>query len=113
MSTKHTPAPWSSAKASIGSSQDKYTVSVLCGAPGQKVTPQTSTVIALVQGSTSHNAFENAEFIARACNSHYELLAACEAALRDSTDFDNDCLLSDATDELLAAAVAKAKGGDA
>ena len=56
---------------------------------------------------SSPNAVADADFIVLACNSHYQLMAACEAALKDYEQY----LPSAATvPSILRAAIAKARG---
>lgn len=49
------------------------------------------------------NNLANAQFIARACNSHAQLLAACEAAVKEYTNV--------VVQDQLRSAIAAAKGG--
>lgn len=69
-----------------------------------------------VQGKTTEEAWANAEFIVRACNSHYELLAACEALPDfdienpDAADFKDNAASFMRAMKLARSAIAKAKG---
>lgn len=64
MLTKHTPLPWD-----YFTGRTRHHVEVAYGAPGM------GTAICSVPKSQEANA----EFIVRACNAHYDLLAALEA----------------------------------
>lgn len=73
---KHTPLPW---KISIA---DRETVTAESGsdATSGRGTVCTSPTCRIKPYYDSETRRANAEFIIRACNSHYELVKACEAA---------------------------------
>lgn len=88
METKHTPLPWHIKDQNVGG--DKY-----------HYIQQKGKFIGFVMGITDK---ADAEFIVRACNSHYELLEAAKAALGDGSDLRPHVL------EKLKKAISKAEG---
>lgn len=107
---ENTPTPWTLGKhgginAKLPSGQ---TVQITCMAPTRFTgKDETEEAVAFMNQTEA-----NARFIVTACNSHYELLAACELVF--------DGLLSNPPDldtaelgarRILGEAIAKAKGG--
>jgi hypothetical protein len=71
----HTPTPWI-----LGQDSTAFSESFLCLAIGS---PESDAPIAVFQ-QANPNAGADAEFVKRACNSHYAFLTACKAAVRDT-----------------------------
>ena len=98
METKHTPLPWTLDKRIV-----KWHL---------KLRGKSKQVIADVfAGRNKKRA--NAEFIARACNNHYDLLEACQHYVKwsegNGTEEELEVVLDEA-DFMIRAAIAKAEG---
>jgi hypothetical protein len=98
----HTPTPWI-----LGQDSTVFSENFLCLAIGS---PDSDTPIAVFQ-QANPNASADADFVKRACNSHYALLAACKAAARDTElpGSSEGHALSAGTLEQLKAAIAMAE----
>lgn len=96
---KHTPGPWSF--------NPKY----------KSVIDQTNTVLQVSGFSIpcgyvpdEHIGYANAKFIVRACNAHYDLLAACKQALASAVPHPVEHPTMTAAWAVLREAIAKAEG---
>lgn len=76
MDTKHTPTPYYVAENSGG-----YAIRVSSVTLGKPVHYDVTVAVLSCDPMTADQSKATAEFIARACNSHHELLAALEAEL--------------------------------
>lgn len=69
--SKHTPTPWRESRGFISSDANGYV---------PLITPFREDAHREMHGNPTPEAQANAEFIVRACNSHDDLLKACESA---------------------------------
>ncbi len=107
MKTTHTPLPWRIGVRTAHSKRDIY------GPKGELVTLSDAVFTSLEEAQA------NAAFIVRACNNHYDLIAALEAIMaRLKGEFDHPALMAigplSTTDAdigtIAEAALSKAKG---
>lgn len=103
MARKHTPLPWK-----IHQTEDRLPIPII--GKSCEFIAECSDDGSLIRAS---QAWDNARFIVRACNSHYELVEALEAILGDNMtpagepghiDYGQAC-------KMARSALAKAKGG--
>jgi hypothetical protein len=104
--TKHTPLPWK-----IHSVTDKHHIQIRAKKAGTEF--ECSPAVLGGWDTSAEENEANAQFITRACNSHYELLEALRLLLEDSynaIDNNNPMQIREATLIQSRAAIAKAKG---
>lgn len=100
--TGHTELPWKANEDWIGTDRDNQTIAYCSDHRNKRL------------GSHSERC-ANAQFIALACNAHFELLAACERAIHDIDHPEaihprSKHTLSMATQQLIREAISKARG---
>lgn len=108
--TTHTPGPWRIGQQGFDNGGFPETVIVADAAGGKVVAP----CVCLHFEHYPEMREANAGFIVRACNAHYDLLAACEALVSwadgDTAEVTDGNPLDDAIESAMFA-IAKAKGG--
>lgn len=112
---KHTPLPWNRPPAIDDETGEAlpYPGLEIRGPeyvqPGYENHGYVSDVVCVLGFSGHHNHQANAEFITRACNSHYELLSALRDLVQADTE-QSDVGLQILAIEKARAAIAKAEG---
>lgn len=104
--TKHTPLPWGIHHG------DDY--SAILNTPESSTSEFIANIYSDDIGYTYEddvvNRQANADFILKACNSHYELIEALNAIVRTQADSDSESVLAYELAEIAEKALKKAKG---